>query len=224
MTTLDDKILGEKLQYYYSSSEDEGSDNEDEDGEKKTIRDANVGEPEIDYSADGSAVNTGTNTHTHTHTHREMSCPNMSRNYNNSKTVYSLSGPKGVINDWRKYKQLEVEQKQEQKKEMERLIKKLSMTCRSDLDLEKDKEKQKALQDKIKGKVRRMRTNCRRGTEINALENCVCHSFLGDSLLKLCQRDAPCGKRLNTGLILIKYNLTSIVDSPRLQTLISDTI
>lgn len=62
MTTLDDKILGEKLQYYYSSSEDEGSDNEDEDGERKTIRDGNVEEPEIDYSEDGSAVNTGTKT------------------------------------------------------------------------------------------------------------------------------------------------------------------
>ncbi|XP_069016597.1 phosducin-like protein [Embiotoca jacksoni] len=120
MTTLDDKILGEKLQYYYSSSEDEGSDNEDEDGERKTIREADVKQPEIEYSADGSAVNTG---------------------------------PKGVINDWRKYKQLEVEQKQEQKKEMERLIKKLSMTCRSDLDLEKDKDKQKELQEKIKGKM-----------------------------------------------------------------------
>lgn len=59
MTTLDDKLLGEKLQYYYSSSEDEGSD--DEDGEKKTIRDAGVSEAEIDYSADGSSVNTGNN-------------------------------------------------------------------------------------------------------------------------------------------------------------------
>ena len=59
-----------------------------------------------------------------------------------------------MINDWRKYKQLEVEQRQEQKKEMERLIKKLSMTCRSDLDLENDKEKQKELEDKIAGKVR----------------------------------------------------------------------
>ncbi|XP_068609500.1 phosducin-like protein [Brachionichthys hirsutus] len=118
MTTLDDKILGEKLQYYYSSSEDEGS--EDEDGENKTIRGASVHEPEIDRSADGSAVNTG---------------------------------PKGVINDWRKYKQLEVEQKQEQKNEMERLIKKLSMTCRSDLDLERDEAKQKELRDKIKGKM-----------------------------------------------------------------------
>lgn len=67
--------------------------------------------------------------------------------------AYFLLGPKGVINDWRKYKQLEVEQKQEQKREMERLIKKLSMTCRSDLDLEKDKEKEKELQNKIKGKV-----------------------------------------------------------------------
>lgn len=66
MTTLDDKLLGEKLQYYYSSSEDEGSDNEDGEGENKTIRDANVEEPELDYSADGSAVNTGINTHTHT--------------------------------------------------------------------------------------------------------------------------------------------------------------
>ncbi|KAM3842452.1 phosducin-like protein [Diretmus argenteus] len=120
MTTLDDKILGEKLQYYYSSSEDEGSDNEDDEGESKTIRNPDVLEVETHYSPDGSAVNTG---------------------------------PKGVINDWRKYKQLEVEQKQEQKKEMERLIKKLSMTCRSDLDQEKDDEKQKALQDKIKGKM-----------------------------------------------------------------------
>lgn len=67
MTTLDDKLLGEKLQYYYSSSEDEGSDNEDAEADNKTIRNANVEEPEIDYSADGSAVNTGTEITTHTH-------------------------------------------------------------------------------------------------------------------------------------------------------------
>lgn len=66
MTTLDDKILGEKLQYYYSSSEDEGSDNEDGEGENKTIRDANAEEPEIDYSADGSAVNTGADANAYT--------------------------------------------------------------------------------------------------------------------------------------------------------------
>lgn len=59
MTTLDDKLLGEKLQYYYSSSEDEGSDNEDEERDAKAIRDSATNEPELDYSADGSAVNTG---------------------------------------------------------------------------------------------------------------------------------------------------------------------
>lgn len=66
----------------------------------------------------------------------------------------SPTGPKGVINDWRKYKQLENEQRVEQQKEMERLIKKLSMTCKSHLEEEADRQKQKELQDKIAGKVR----------------------------------------------------------------------
>ncbi|KTG12148.1 hypothetical protein cypCar_00025246 [Cyprinus carpio] len=120
MTTLDDKILGEKLQYYYSSSEDEESDHEEEENASKTIRDQEVLDVELDYSADGSSVNTG---------------------------------PKGVINDWRKYKQLENEQRVEQQKEMERLIKKLSMTCKSHLEEEADRQKQKELQDKIAGKM-----------------------------------------------------------------------
>lgn len=64
-----------------------------------------------------------------------------------------IPGPKGVINDWRRFKQLETEQRQEQRREMERLIKKLSMTCRSHLDDEADKQKQKELQEKINGKV-----------------------------------------------------------------------
>ncbi|XP_054854393.1 phosducin-like protein isoform X2 [Eublepharis macularius] len=62
------------------------------------------------------------------------------------------TGPKGVINDWRRYKQLETEQHEEQCREMERLIKKLSMTCRSHLDEEEDKQKQKDLQEKLNGK------------------------------------------------------------------------
>ncbi|XP_074474828.1 phosducin-like protein isoform X2 [Sebastes fasciatus] len=41
---------------------------------------------------------------------------------NDSDLCYAVSGPKGVINDWRKFKQLEVEQKQEQKREMERQV------------------------------------------------------------------------------------------------------
>ncbi|KAH1179206.1 phosducin-like protein isoform X2 [Mauremys mutica] len=117
MTTLDDKLLGEKLQYYYSSSEDEDSEKEDKAGES-TIPEAVDGEVEL--SSDGTAVNTG---------------------------------PKGVINDWRRFKQLETEQREEQCREMERLIKTLSMTCRSHLDEEEDKQKQKELQEKISGKI-----------------------------------------------------------------------
>ncbi|XP_063792993.1 phosducin-like protein [Pseudophryne corroboree] len=63
------------------------------------------------------------------------------------------TGPKGVINDWRLYKQMETEQNEEQRREMEQLIKKLSMTCKSHLDEEKDKQKQKDLQEKINGKM-----------------------------------------------------------------------
>lgn len=63
------------------------------------------------------------------------------------------SGPKGVINDWRRFKQLETEQREEQCREMERLIKKLSLSCRSHLDEEEEQQKQKDLQEKISGKV-----------------------------------------------------------------------
>ncbi|KAG2469926.1 phosducin-like protein [Polypterus senegalus] len=118
MTTLDDKLLGEKLQYYYSSSEDEESDKEEDAPGNKNVR--NSDDLEVEYSNDGSAINTG---------------------------------PKGVINDWRKYKQLENEQREEQRNEMERLIKKLSMSCRSHLDEEREKEQQKELQEKVNGKL-----------------------------------------------------------------------
>ncbi|CAI5794496.1 Phosducin domain-containing protein [Podarcis lilfordi] len=63
------------------------------------------------------------------------------------------TGPKGVINDWRRFKQLETEQREEQCREMERLIQKLSVTCRSHLDDEEDKRKQKELQEKLNGKL-----------------------------------------------------------------------
>ncbi|KAJ1212253.1 hypothetical protein NDU88_007560 [Pleurodeles waltl] len=63
------------------------------------------------------------------------------------------TGPKGVINDWRRYKQMQTEQQAAQSQEMEQLIKRLSMTCRSHLDEEKEKQRHKDLQDQIDGKV-----------------------------------------------------------------------
>lgn len=118
MTTLDDKLLGEKLQYYYSSSEDE-----DDHKDKDRGGGAPAGGPvpaDAKLAGEGFSINTG---------------------------------PKGVINDWRRFKQLETEQREEQCQEVEKLIKKLSMTCRSQLDEEKEQRKQKDLQEKISGKI-----------------------------------------------------------------------
>lgn len=119
MTTLDDRLLGEKLQYYYSSSEDEDSEREEgaEDGHAPSN---SLSPGEVELSGDGGAINTG---------------------------------PKGVINDWRRFKQMETEQREEQCREMEQLIKKLSLTCRSHLDEERDQQKQQELQEKLNGKL-----------------------------------------------------------------------
>jgi hypothetical protein len=43
------------------------------------------------------------------------------------------TGPKGVINDWRRFKQLETEKKAEQDIERLELINKLSLTCRTEV-------------------------------------------------------------------------------------------
>ena len=73
MATLDDKLLGEKLHYYCSSSEDEGE--EEEEGTGVRGESSSVA-PSRDW--DGSSANTG---------------------------------PKGVIKDWQRYKQLETEKR-----------------------------------------------------------------------------------------------------------------
>ena len=79
MATLDDKLLGEKLHYYCSSSEDEGEDSE----ESGVVRDGAGGVGSSSGVAtstewDGSSANTG---------------------------------PKGVIKDWQRFKQLETEKR-----------------------------------------------------------------------------------------------------------------
>lgn len=51
------------------------------------------------------------------------------------------TGPKGVIKDWQRYKQLENEKNIEAQEERRRIMKRLAMTCRSsDLDKELEKE------------------------------------------------------------------------------------
>lgn len=107
MTTLDDKLLGEKLQNYCSSSEEEDEDTDEKGGKKSSRKTASkfISEKELkDNNWEGMAQNTG---------------------------------PKGVIKDWQRFKQLEHEKNQENEKERRALVKKLAMTCRSD-DLDKE--------------------------------------------------------------------------------------
>ncbi|KAL4689392.1 hypothetical protein H8959_012183 [Pygathrix nigripes] len=59
MTTLDDKLLGEKLQYYYSSSEDEDSDHEDKDLGRGAPASSSV-PAEAELAGEGISVNTAT--------------------------------------------------------------------------------------------------------------------------------------------------------------------
>ena len=116
MATLDDKLLGEKLQNYCSSSEsEEEKDPENQDvrgGGKKSgmkfIPEAEIKEREEENKWSGKAANTG---------------------------------PKGVIKDWQRFKQLENQKTQESEAEKRKLVKKLAMTCKSaDLDAELEKQ------------------------------------------------------------------------------------
>ncbi|KYQ51768.1 Phosducin-like protein [Trachymyrmex zeteki] len=110
MSTLEDKILGEKLHYYCSSSsEDEGNDSGDSDKESDDVK----------YTNDTAQY--------------------IAPSYLEWHGTSSNTGPKGVIKDWQRYKQLEAEKQESQEKERLQLINKLSLTCRSALDEEKEK-------------------------------------------------------------------------------------
>lgn len=113
MATLEDRILGEKLHYYCSSSEDEDEEEEEEE-EEGGKREAPGEEVLAPPPERGGWEGSSTNT-----------------------------GPKGVLKDWQRFKQLEAERRVEQERERVVLAKKLAMSCRSHLDDEKEKEEKK---------------------------------------------------------------------------------
>uniref|UniRef100_T1I1G1 Phosducin thioredoxin-like domain-containing protein n=2 Tax=Rhodnius prolixus TaxID=13249 RepID=T1I1G1_RHOPR len=102
MSALEDKILGEKKHYYCSSSESEGEEDSDE-GSSKCKNINTVDEPSVQS-------------------------PDRSKWGGVSKNT----GPKGVISDWQRYKQLETEKRQEEELERIELAKKLCLTCAPD--------------------------------------------------------------------------------------------
>ncbi|XP_071452680.1 phosducin-like protein [Hetaerina americana] len=107
MATFEDKILGEKTEYYCSSSsEGEEEDDESENKDAGAVPSSEVGRGPDVSKWSGTASNTG---------------------------------PKGVISDWQKFKELEKQKLEEEKVERLELIKKLSITCQSALDEEREK-------------------------------------------------------------------------------------
>jgi hypothetical protein len=117
MATLDDKLMGEKLHYYCSSSSE--SEGEDEDGEKFTAP-AEPAAPNGNCQWDGTSCNVT----------RHFIKIRMQLFIN---IFHFQTGPKGVIKDYQCFKQLESEKREEQKEELAKLAKKFSITCRTNV-------------------------------------------------------------------------------------------
>lgn len=64
------------------------------------------------------------------------------------------TGPKGVIKDWQRYKQLENEKREGQEAEKLALMKKLSISCKSHADEEKEKNKEKEIDEEVEQLLR----------------------------------------------------------------------
>lgn len=119
MGTLEDKILGNKLHNYCSSSEDEGECDSDSENVKEQSEQTNV-ENKQGLTLEDPTKWTGQSANT---------------------------GPKGVIKDWQRFKQLETEQRAHQEQERLNLIKSLSITCKTAAEEEKQKELDDELED-----------------------------------------------------------------------------
>jgi len=117
---LDDKLLGEQVNNYISSSEDEGEEDVKGDDEH----------PEYRYG-EMSARNQAP-------TEEDLEPEQPVIDY--SRT--SSTGPKGVIEDYRRFKQLEAEKREEQKRELMALSKRIAMTCAPQTDEELDPDMQ----------------------------------------------------------------------------------
>ncbi|XP_022184338.1 phosducin-like protein [Nilaparvata lugens] len=131
MASLEDKILGEKKHYYCDSSSDDGGGESDAEGV-------------CDEASGGSAAS-------------NEACKNLTK----WDGVSSNTGPKGVIKDWQRFKQMETEKREEDARARLNLMKKLSITCKSDLDNQKeedaDKELSELLDDEFIAQYRKQR-------------------------------------------------------------------
>lgn len=140
MSTLEDKILGNKQHNYCSSSES---------GEES-------GEEAAEEVSGAASLEKGSNS---------LLSNNITPESSKWDGVSTNTGPKGVLKDWQRFKQLENEKRKEQEAERIALMKKLSITCKSTLDDEKDKKEElgdefaELLSDEFLEQYRKQRMN-----------------------------------------------------------------
>jgi len=120
MATLDDKLLGEKLHYYCSSSEDEGEDDNEGGGGRVQSEGGRRYEAGRGQGGAGPRVDDGPNT-----------------------------GPKGVIKDWQRFKQLESEKRADAEVEKLELAKKLNLTCSSAREDSEQKAREQQIEEEM---------------------------------------------------------------------------
>lgn len=113
MATLEDKILGNPIENYCSSDEGENDDSGDDEGKSNDQEGAACGATEESDSTLPKWSGTSENT-----------------------------GPKGVISDWQRFKQLENENREKQEREKLELFKKLSITAKTTAEDEKAREQE----------------------------------------------------------------------------------
>lgn len=114
MATLEDKILGNPIENYCSSDEGENDDSGDDEGKSSS----------------------------------QFECASSSTTEESNSTLPKWSGtaentgPKGVISDWQRFKQLENENREKQEREKLELFKKLSVTAKTTAEDEKAREQE----------------------------------------------------------------------------------
>lgn len=116
--------MGEKLHYYCSSSEDEG------DGGDEGAHDGGKGDDSRKSTAGASAP------------------PPKFVPESELKNGHN-TGPKGVLEDWRRFKQLERENRADAAEEKAALTKKLALTCRTDKQDERAKLEEEKLDEDL---------------------------------------------------------------------------
>ncbi|XP_058980021.1 phosducin-like protein [Musca domestica] len=122
MATLEDKLMGEKLEYYCSSSEGEYEPDDDDADEKGGARAAQGPQAFIDPDVCPPPPAAG---------YRSMGSTN--------------TGPKGVVEDWQRFKQLQAERREESDRQRIELAKKLTMTTATAQE-EEERKKQEELE------------------------------------------------------------------------------